>query len=72
MFATDPGYEALQAFTTSVGIGLLIGLERERQSDSKAGLVMVIGGAPLARRALPGFVAIAAGLVGGLLLASTP
>jgi uncharacterized membrane protein (DUF4010 family) len=38
MFATDPGYEALQAFATSIGIGLLIGLERERQSDSKAGL----------------------------------
>ena len=38
MFAADPGYEALQAFATSIGIGLLIGLERERQSDSKAGL----------------------------------
>jgi uncharacterized membrane protein (DUF4010 family) len=38
----------------------------------KAGLVVVIGGGPLARRALPGFVAIAVGLIGGLLLASTP
>lgn len=38
MFAADPGYEALQAFATSIGIGLLIGLERERQSDLKAGL----------------------------------
>lgn len=38
MFAADPGYEALQAFATSIGIGLLIGLERERLSDSKAGL----------------------------------
>ena len=38
MFAADPGYEALQSFATSIGIGLLIGLERERQSDSKAGL----------------------------------
>jgi len=38
MFATEPGYEALQAFATSIGIGLLIGLERERQSDLKAGL----------------------------------
>jgi uncharacterized membrane protein (DUF4010 family) len=28
----------LQAFATSIGIGLLIGLERERQSDLKAGL----------------------------------
>lgn len=31
-------YETLQAFATSIGIGLLIGLERERQSDLKAGL----------------------------------
>ena len=38
MFATEPGYEILQAFATSIGIGLLIGLERERQSDLKAGL----------------------------------
>ena len=38
MFAVDTGYEALQAFATSIGIGLLIGLERERQSDIKAGL----------------------------------
>ena len=38
MFAAEPGYEALQAFATSIGIGLLIGLERERQSDLKAGL----------------------------------
>ena len=38
MFAAPPGYEALQAFATSIGIGLLIGLERERQSDLKAGL----------------------------------
>jgi hypothetical protein len=37
MFA-DNGYQALQAFATSIGIGLLIGLERERQSDIKAGL----------------------------------
>ncbi|MCX7155093.1 MAG: MgtC/SapB family protein [Rhodocyclales bacterium] len=38
MFAAEAGYEALQAFATSIGIGLLIGLERERQSDRKAGL----------------------------------
>ncbi|MDP1735751.1 MAG: MgtC/SapB family protein [Sulfuritalea sp.] len=38
MFAAEPGYETLQAFATSIGIGLLIGLERERQSDLKAGL----------------------------------
>ncbi|MDP2810787.1 MAG: MgtC/SapB family protein [Rhodocyclaceae bacterium] len=38
MFATEAGYETLQAFATSIGIGLLIGLERERQSDLKAGL----------------------------------
>jgi uncharacterized membrane protein (DUF4010 family) len=38
MFAAEAGYEALQAFATSIGIGLLIGLERERQSDLKAGL----------------------------------
>jgi hypothetical protein len=37
MFAAENGYEALQAFATSIGIGLLIGLERERQSDIKAG-----------------------------------
>jgi uncharacterized membrane protein (DUF4010 family) len=34
----------------------------------KTGLVVVIGGAALARFTLPGFAAIAAGLVGGLLL----
>ena len=34
----------------------------------KTGLVVVIGGAALARRVLPGLLAIAAGLVGGLLL----
>jgi uncharacterized membrane protein (DUF4010 family) len=38
MFATGTEYESLQAFATSIGIGLLIGLERERQSDLKAGL----------------------------------
>lgn len=38
MFATEAGYDVLQAFATSIGIGLLIGLERERQSDLKAGL----------------------------------
>jgi uncharacterized membrane protein (DUF4010 family) len=34
----------------------------------KTGLVLVIGGAALARRTLPGLAAIAAGLLGGLLL----
>ena len=34
----------------------------------KTGLVVVIGGKALARFTLPGFLAIAAGLVGGLLL----
>jgi uncharacterized membrane protein (DUF4010 family) len=38
MFAGGTEYESLQAFATSIGIGLLIGLERERQSDLKAGL----------------------------------
>lgn len=38
MIASDPGYETLQAFAISLGIGLLIGLERERQPDVKAGL----------------------------------
>jgi len=38
MFAAEAGYDVLQAFATSIGIGLLIGLERERQSDLKAGL----------------------------------
>ncbi len=38
MFAAEAGVETLQAFATSIGIGLLIGLERERQSDLKAGL----------------------------------
>jgi uncharacterized membrane protein (DUF4010 family) len=35
----------------------------------KAGLVLVIGGAALARRVLPGFIAVAAGLVAALMLA---
>jgi uncharacterized membrane protein (DUF4010 family) len=38
MFSPDAGYETLQAFAISIGIGLLIGLERERQTDLKAGL----------------------------------
>jgi uncharacterized membrane protein (DUF4010 family) len=38
MIAAEQGYEVLQAFAISIGIGLLIGMERERQSDSKAGL----------------------------------
>ncbi len=38
MFAAETGVETLQAFAISIGIGLLIGLERERQSDLKAGL----------------------------------
>ncbi len=31
-------YPHIQAFAVSIGIGLLIGLERERKSDAKAGL----------------------------------
>lgn len=38
MFSSASGYETIEAFATSVGIGLLIGLERERLADSKAGL----------------------------------
>lgn len=38
MFSSASGYETIEAFATSVGIGLLIGLERERRADSKAGL----------------------------------
>ncbi|PKO83591.1 MAG: magnesium transporter MgtC [Betaproteobacteria bacterium HGW-Betaproteobacteria-11] len=38
MFTAEPAIETLQAFATSLGIGLLIGLERERQVDVKAGL----------------------------------
>lgn len=38
MLSAATGYEVIEAFATSVGIGLLIGLERERQADSKAGL----------------------------------
>ena len=38
MFATGTEYENLQAFAISIGIGLLIGLERQRQTDLKAGL----------------------------------
>lgn len=34
----DTNYATLQAFATSLGIGLLIGLERERQPDIKAGV----------------------------------
>lgn len=32
------GIETLQAFSISIGIGLLMGLERERLHDSPAGL----------------------------------
>lgn len=38
MFAADNVYDSLQAFATSLAIGLLIGLERERHTDVKAGL----------------------------------
>lgn len=38
MILIQPTYETLQAFATSLGIGLLIGLERERQPNIKAGL----------------------------------
>lgn len=38
MFTAEPAIETLQAFAISLGIGLLIGLERERQVDVKAGL----------------------------------
>jgi uncharacterized membrane protein (DUF4010 family) len=39
MDAFDPAaYASIQAFAISLGIGLLIGLERERKPDTKAGL----------------------------------
>lgn len=39
MDAFDPvAYTSIQAFAVSLGIGLLIGLERERKPDTKAGL----------------------------------
>lgn len=38
MFATEPSIDTLQAFAISIGIGFLIGLDRERQSDVKAGV----------------------------------
>lgn len=38
MPTSDPSYAMLQAFATSLGIGLLIGLERERQPGVKAGV----------------------------------
>ena len=37
-FLTDEGLAALPAFATSLAIGLLIGLERERRPEAKAGL----------------------------------
>ncbi len=63
------GTEYVQAFATSIAIGLLIGLERERQADTKAGLrtfalVGMLGclSALLATAAGSGWV-LAAGLV---------
>jgi len=38
MFIAEPSYQTLQAFAISLGIGLLMGLERERQPETKAGL----------------------------------
>ena len=39
MDTIDPAaYQSVQAFAASLGIGLLIGLERERKPDTKAGL----------------------------------
>lgn len=38
MFLDEPSHQTLQAFAISLGIGLLMGLERERQPDAKAGL----------------------------------
>ena len=37
-FLVDAGLDALPAFATSLAIGLLIGLERERRPEAKAGL----------------------------------
>jgi uncharacterized membrane protein (DUF4010 family) len=37
-FLVDEGLQALPAFATSLAIGLLIGLERERRPEAKAGL----------------------------------
>ena len=37
-FHVDAGLDALPAFATSLAIGLLIGLERERRPEAKAGL----------------------------------
>ena len=81
MFAAETGYESLQDFATSIGIGLLFSLNKLKATQTttsitlatlsnlafKTGRVVAIGGAALARRTLPGLAAIAAGLVGGLL-----
>lgn len=65
------GLERLPAFVTSFAIGLLIGLERERHPEARAGLrtfaLVALFGA-LARRCAPPMSALAAGLVAGLLL----
>ena len=37
-FLTETGLEFAQAFLLSLGVGLLMGLERERHSSSRAGL----------------------------------
>jgi uncharacterized membrane protein (DUF4010 family) len=66
----DPAaYQSVQAFAVSLGIGLLIGLERERKPDAKAGLrtfalTAVLGclAALLAEQAESGWI-IAVGLL---------
>ena len=69
MFAVDMGFESVQAFLTALGVGLLIGLERERHLDVKAGLrtyalVCILGclSALLAQASNSGWI-LAAGLL---------
>jgi uncharacterized membrane protein YhiD involved in acid resistance len=66
----------LPALVTSLAIGLLIGLERERHAGVKAGLRtfaldcldLVVGGQPLFRRCAGTMMAVVAGLVVALVV----
>lgn len=74
-FLVDGGLEALPAFATSLAIGLLIGLERERRPEAKAGLrtfalVSLLGtlSAMLSERMATPWILAVALLVTGLMI----
>ena len=75
---TDVGLEFSQAFLSSLGIGLLMGMERERNPSSRAGLrtfaltalLGTLGAMLSVRSGTPWLLAVGFLLVGGMMLAA--